>query len=112
MSNLALVEIQKIHKEWADRNFGSEGDGTLTLLGIQEELGELTHAHLKAKQGIRGTQEQHFDAKVDAVADIMLYLLDYCNRQGIDAYKALVQTAHKVWQRDWKRNPQDGRVDE
>jgi hypothetical protein len=64
-------------------NFGDR-PAWQTLLGVVEEVGELSHAHLKAAQGIRGTREQHHVAKIDAVADIVIFLADYCTAEGID----------------------------
>ena len=67
-----------------------------------EEVGELSHAHLKREQGIRGTEGEHTLAIEDAVADIVIFLADYCNSQGID----LESTVVRVWDtvvkpRDW-----------
>ncbi len=64
--------------EWVARNFPPyEGQipGNDSILGVMEELGELAHAHLKAKQGIRGTQAEHDAAAKDAIGDITVYLL-------------------------------------
>lgn len=64
--------------EWVARNFPPyEGEipGNDSILGVMEELGELAHAHLKAKQGIRGTQAEHDAAAKDAIGDITVYLL-------------------------------------
>jgi hypothetical protein len=61
------------HRDWEDYNF----PGTTMiddLMGVQEEVGELTHHHLKAKQSIR-TNEDHIAEGQDAVGDIMIYLL-------------------------------------
>jgi len=38
-------------------------------MGLVEEVGELAHAHLKNEQGIRGTPEEHVQAKVDAIGE-------------------------------------------
>jgi hypothetical protein len=64
--------------EWVARNFPPGPDdipGNDSILGVVEELGELAHAHLKAKQGIRGTQAEHDAAAKDAIGDITVYLL-------------------------------------
>ena len=80
-------------------------DGHRPLLGVCEEAGELCHAHLKAEQGIRGTQDEHLEAKKDAIGDIVIYLADYCSQQGIDLERSIENTWAKVKQRDWKQNP-------
>lgn len=102
-----LRGIQREQEEWALRNFGNV-PSYQPLLGAVEELGELAHAHLKHIQGIRGFDQDAAakDAKIDAVADIIIYLLDYCNREGIDIESAVADTWDKVKQRNWKDNPE------
>ena len=159
--------------EWANANFDSK-DPLDPFIGLIEELGELAtmervnplmivvarmcHHVLKAKQGIRGTEEQHhanyeilrqdlydliFDGDLDwtnradfttpfgldtpivskkgkiltadevvaerkdAVGDIMIYLSDYCYRNGFDLGTITQETWAKVSQRDWRKNPVD-----
>lgn len=103
--------VRQIFEEavlWSRANFGDQ-PSYRPLLGIVEEVGELCHAHLKGEQGIRLTPEQVAEKKVDAVADIMIYLFDYCGREGIDPIDALMDTWAKVVQkRNWKANPVDG----
>ena len=98
-----LKKLQEEQKPWVKHNFGDRPSWQ-PLLGIVEELGELAHAHLKDAQGIR-TKEDHFKNKKDAIADIIIYLADYCNAEGID----LESTVQSVWdvvkKRDWKKNP-------
>jgi NTP pyrophosphatase (non-canonical NTP hydrolase) len=72
-------------------------------VGVQEEVGELAHAFLKAHQGIR-TSEDHAAAERDAVADIVVYLADFCNAREIDFQATLEETWAKVRQRDWKKD--------
>jgi NTP pyrophosphatase (non-canonical NTP hydrolase) len=63
---------------WVNLNFPpypGEIPGNDSILGLIEENGELAHAHLKAKQGIRGTPEEHEAAMRDAIGDIVIYLL-------------------------------------
>lgn len=82
---VTLTELQKRHKEWEDRNFPNPDpvDSLRNgLLGMQEELGELAHSHLKMKQGIRGTKEEHLAGIKDAIADVTIYALGVCNKNG------------------------------
>jgi NTP pyrophosphatase (non-canonical NTP hydrolase) len=103
-----LKAFQAEQKAWSRRNFGEiVGTGYRALLGAGEEMGELFHAHLKAEQGIR-TNEDHHAAKVDAVADVIIYLADYCTGQGIDLEDALRTTWEQVRQRDWTKNKETG----
>lgn len=74
-------QLQEEHKEWSLRNFG-----VCPLwqwqLGLIEEVGELAHAHLKSVQHIRGTTEEFYAKKIDAVADCMIFLAGYCTCKG------------------------------
>lgn len=77
-----LKQIQEEHKTWAAKNFpNSKSDHP--LLGVIEELGELCHAQLKEEQEIRTPPEGWQVHKKDAVGDIMIYLIDYCNKEGL-----------------------------
>lgn len=71
------------------------------LLGMIEEVGELVRAsvYLDDKED-----------QIDAVGDIVLYLMDYCNKVGIDFEDAVRTTAEKVHARDWVKNPVNGEV--
>lgn len=90
--------------EWSRYNFGDQ-PSTNPLLGLTEEVGELSHAHLKGLQGIRHTPDEIRDMKADAVADIMVYLADYAEREGIDLEGTLMVTWKKVKARNWRANP-------
>ena len=120
---VTIAEVQKQQREWALRNFGSEQSSTLSFLGIVEELAEwakasddheligmtmlvgtLAHAHLKSEQGIRTTEPHEADAK-DAIADMFIFMCDYCSRRGWDLEDIIWSTWNKVKQRNWKENP-------
>jgi len=107
MGELTLRQLQEENKVWADHNF-PDSKPYRPLLGAVEEIGELAHAQLKSEQGIRGTQAEHHAAKIDAVADIIIYLADYCNQAGIDMQSAVQKTWVRVRERDWKKDPQAG----
>lgn len=99
-------QFQKVLQTWVDKNFGNR-PAWQPLLGIQEEVGELSHAFLKREQGIRNT-EPHNENIEDAVADIFIYLCDFCNAEGLDLGKCINNAWEHVSQRDWaserKRN--------
>jgi hypothetical protein len=61
------------------RNFGDQSVEN-PAEGFLEEIGEFCHAHLKMKQGIRGTVEEHYAAMADAIGDAVIYLGDFCYR--------------------------------
>jgi NTP pyrophosphatase (non-canonical NTP hydrolase) len=56
------------------------------------------------------TGEDHQAAKVDALGDILIYMLDYCNKCNIDLEDALNKTWEEVRKRDWIANPVTGKV--
>ena len=77
-----LTEIYKEHGIWEAKNF-PDSTADDNILGIIEEIGELAHAILKQKQGIR-TNENHTADIRDAVADIMIFLLGYVRKRKSD----------------------------
>lgn len=99
-----LCRFQSEVGQWSRDNFGAQ-PSTNPLLGITEEVGELSHAHLKGLQGIRHTPEEVRSMKVDAIADILVYMADYCEREGIDLEGAVIVTWKKVRERNWTQNP-------
>ncbi len=105
---LTLNEIQKEHKEWSWSNFGDINPTDL-IVGIMEELGELSHSHLKESHSIR-TNEDHPSKIKDAIGDIVIFLIAYCNARGINFEDVVQETWAIVKQRDWKKNKETGRV--
>ena len=102
-----MIELDRIQEEigaWSKKNFGHEGKTHHPLLGVAEEVGELCHAHLKQEQGIRGTKEEHEADAIDAIGDIAIYLMDYCNRRGFSFNDIVWQTWSKVKERDWNKD--------
>lgn len=113
MSNaiLDVRDLQAVWLEWSTKNFGpSFQPGGLPyrpLIGMQEELGELAHAHLKQEQKIRGNEDHEGNAK-DAIGDLFMFMMDYCNGRGWDIETIITETARGVLQRDWKADPNLG----
>lgn len=84
VTHLALFEaLQETLWEWQAHNFGEQGPPRHALLGMCEEAGELVHAVLKLSQGIRGTELSHHEAILDALGDIVVYLIDFYRRVGL-----------------------------
>jgi len=105
MSGTLLKRLQHDVAEWSLKNFGDQPSHR-PLLGVCEEVGELCHAHLKGEQGIRHSAEEIRAKKIDAAADIVIYLLDYCARESIDLEQAVQSTwDDQVSRRDWKGGP-------
>jgi len=98
-----LRRVQREQVPWVLHNFG-ERESWQPLLGAQEELGELAHAHLKGHQGIRSGEDHEANAK-DAVADVIIFLCDYSSSRGWDIAELLGSTWDEVKKRDWKKDP-------
>lgn len=103
-----LRDLQEEHRPWLQHNF-PEAKPHEPLLGIQEEVGELAHAHLKYEQGIRGyTRSKFQDEAEDAIGDQLIYLASYCNLNFLDLQTCMERTWEKVKQRDWIADPEKG----
>ena len=107
-----LKKFQEEQRIWSTKNFGETyGSGYRSILGAVEELGELAHAHLKSEQGIR-TDEDHTLAKKDAVGDIVIYLADYCWREGLSLEDCISDAWEIVSKRDWSNKKNGNKIDE
>jgi NTP pyrophosphatase (non-canonical NTP hydrolase) len=102
-----VKKIQQEQATWAFFNFGPH-NSTHALLGVTEEVGELSHAHLKFLQGIRITPAQYEIKAKDAIGDIIIYLMDYCTANGWDLEDIVRDTWDTVKTRDWKTFPKNG----
>ncbi len=79
-----LQQLQTEQAEWSDRNFGIDRDPSQSLLGMTEELGELGDALNSAFSCMGGDRSIDLiwkDIK-DAIADLVIFSLDYCNLKG------------------------------
>lgn len=78
----AIRRVMAEQKEWSISNFGPTTADNVNdpIFGIIEELGELSRAVLKKKQGIRGSAEEHDAAAFDAVGDMLIFMIDAANR--------------------------------
>lgn len=107
MKMINLRGIQEEQKQWSKRNF-PDSTHIEPLMGMVEEIGELFHAELKRRQGIRGTEEEHIEAAKDAVGDVVIYMMDYCTKRGWDLEEIIAETWLQVQTRDWVNNPKSG----
>jgi NTP pyrophosphatase (non-canonical NTP hydrolase) len=105
-NRLTFKDLQDGVALWGRQNFGDEEERPSyhPLLGVQEEVGELSHAHLKQEQGIRGTPEELEAKAKDAVGDIVIFLADYCTLRGFDMQEIVEETWQHVSKRNWKDN--------
>jgi len=88
-----MFDLEKFEVEvnaWSRENF-SRGISYQRLLGIVEELGELAHHFLKREQSIR-MDEDHEMGIVDAIGDIVIFLIGYCQLEGISICDAIYRT--------------------
>jgi NTP pyrophosphatase (non-canonical NTP hydrolase) len=117
MGNLLIANLQHESKAWRNKNFGptlSDELGNLQsieqLMGMIEELGELSHVILKSRQGIRGgldpitAQEE----EADALGDLFIFMLGYAHRRNLDLEYIILKTWEKVERRDWIADPERG----
>ena len=91
----SFKEFQEEYTKWLNRNFPNSTPGD-QLLGVTEEIGELCHSVLKAKQGIRGTKEEHEEAAKDAVGDLLIFLTGFCVLRGWNMQEILDNTWESV----------------
>lgn len=106
MPELNLRQLQEQHKTWLARNFPNQTPAQ-ALMGVMEEVGELSHAQLKGEQHIRIgiDSEANARAKMDAVGDIIIFLCGYCSSSHLDFQHCLDVTWAKVKKRDWVADP-------
>lgn len=105
-----LQDLQIIQKDWVTRNFPNR-PSYQPLLGVVEEVGELSHSHLKMEQGIRGTKEEHLAKISDAVGDTVIFLSDYCTAMSINFGQAVADAWEEIKDRNWQKFPKNGRTE-
>lgn len=96
-----LSDFQYDLNEWLSHTFP---DSTTDdqLIGIGEEFGELCHAHLKLKQKIR-MEENHEENIKDAIGDITIFLINYCNKKKINFVDCVELAWVEIKNRDWRK---------
>jgi NTP pyrophosphatase (non-canonical NTP hydrolase) len=104
-----IADLQEEHREWVRRNFPTEQKHS-PLLGIMEEVGELAHAHLKNEQNVRKAADPIVAnaMKADALGDIFIYMMSYCNQNDLDLETCVGEAWTQVKARDWLANPETG----
>lgn len=115
---ILLREIQEEHRAWSSKNFKSRkalsrrrfmNDAAVdAVLGICEESGELAHAVLKFRQGIRGSSTKHLTEAQDAIGDLMIFAISTCNEMGWNIEHILENTWSRVKARNWEDNAENG----
>ena len=106
--NLDLDKLQEENATWVHKNFPGR-PWYQPVLGLMEELGELSHSTLKREQKIR-LDELH-NAKIkDAIGDIVIYLLDFCNTEGVLLSDCINVAWNEVKDRDWTKHREEHKV--
>lgn len=96
-----LKKMQAEHWAWEQKNFPGKNSPMTAALGCAEEVGELCHSVLKQHQGIRGHEDHEANA-ADAIADMFMYSMSFCNHKGIDLEDLITRTWEQVQKRDWQ----------
>lgn len=95
--------LQAEQSEWWLRNFGPQEKDSdlLQFLGVVEEVGEMAHAILKQRQGIRGTADANEAKLIDAVGDLTVFLASFCSMRQLDWGSIVWKVWEEVRKRDW-----------
>lgn len=108
-SDRAVVDFEQVQAEvleWNEKNFES-AELWEAFVGAVEELGELGHHLLKRHQKIRPSEDH--DAGIrDAVGDIVIFLMQFCSREGVYLADCVEAVWKEVRRRDWTENREDG----
>ncbi len=110
MSDLTFDRFQEIQQEWADENFG-EQPADYALFGLTEELGELSRAHLKGLQGIRGGEEKWEAEARKEIGDIATFLAQYASARGWSLGSCVEESWKITSDRNWQDFPEKGAPD-
>ena len=95
-----LEEAQIRLGEWSRQQFGDQGSIN-PFLGMIEEMGEMTRIILKRRQDIR--QEELADEDLGReLADVMIYALDFAEREGFTLADPFEEKLEEVLERDFR----------
>lgn len=109
MDARSLRRIQLQVGAWRQAAYPDTATLELQTLGVSEETGELAHAVLKYKQGIRGYDlEKTKTEAADAIGDIMIYAMGVADCLGINVEEALYATAQHVINRNITQDSDSG----
>lgn len=97
----SLATLQQRVHDWRKKAYPDTRSIELQALGVAEESGELCHAVLKYKQGIRGYDfEKTHDEVGDAIGDIIIYAMGVADMLDISVEEALYKTVEHVINRN------------
>jgi len=93
-----MKQTQQQVGEWHERTF-PDSTASEMFEGIVEEVGELAHARLKGRQGL---MKNAVAEEKDAIGDILVFLLNYCNKRGFCLETILAETWEEVRTRNYE----------
>ena len=109
----SFTELQLLTRTWRARNFPSDQTpierAVENTLGVAEESGELAHAVLKMKQGIRGDVDSLTAEAKDAIGDCIIYLCGVCDNLELSLHDCVAAAWHEIEGRDWVKYPLTGK---
>ncbi len=90
------MDIEQLQREvgiWTRKNFG-DAPSIRALVKVMEELGELAGGYIGRIEHRKGKPPADCESKVkDAVADVLIALCVFCERENID----LNEMVERVW---------------
>jgi NTP pyrophosphatase (non-canonical NTP hydrolase) len=96
-----VVNVQAEARAWRREAYPDTSGMMFQALGVAEETGELSHAVLKYKQGIRGYDRDKTRAEVaDAIGDIYIYMCGVADELEIDVVDAITAAWEHVKERN------------
>jgi hypothetical protein len=75
------------------------------ILRAQAELGSIAEAYQNMEAGEYGSPEHHLNNMVQAAAEVVLALTEFCARQELDLQDAVEHVWHKRRMKRWRENP-------
>lgn len=103
-----IRDLQYSINKWRESN-STLKTSEEALIGAFEEMGELSHAHLKCMQGIKDPIEMDVKKK-DAIGDIIIFLIHYCNLHGFDLEEIILETWDHVKKRNYNDYIKDNKI--
>ena len=105
----SIYYVQNESGAWRNKAYPDTANIELQALGVCEEAGELAHAVLKFKQGIRGYDSEKTRTEVsDAIGDIFIYACGVADHLGINVVNAIEEAWDHVKNRNITQDSNPG----
>lgn len=106
-----IFDVQGESHEWRAEAYPDTKEIMFQALGVCEEAGELAHAVLKYKQGIRGYDRTKTREEVaDAIGDIFIYACGVADELDINVVSAIVDAWRHVKERNITQGSDAGNI--